>query len=148
MHINHNTNAIIPFDNLVIRSVNNLLGTNSNFFPLNLHWIINKKIYTKLVEYLNSRVNNINYIDFILTNSNLYFEIILYNFYLINFCNDNNNLNIIDYTHLSIKYNEYFLFNMKLNDDEILEYNAHIAIASYVNRDKSKYLIKVHNDRW
>jgi hypothetical protein len=134
------------FDKNVLNNANELLNINSTVFPLNLYWFINKELFTLFINYLKSRLNNsMNYNDYILYHSKIYFEIILYYLFILNFYTDK--LSIIDYTYLSYKYRTYFLWDMNLNYDEIIRYNANIAIANYVNTDKTKYLIKVHNDR-
>jgi len=137
---------MIDIDKNVLNNANELLNINSTVFPLNMYWFINKELFTLFINYLKSRLNNsMNYNDYILYHSKIYFEIILYYLFILNFYTDK--LNIIDYTYLSYKYRTYFLWDMNLNYDEIIRYNANIAIANYVNTDKTKYLIKVHNDR-
>lgn len=145
IHITNTYNLLFDFDKKILDNINNLLNINSNIFPLNLYWFINKQLFKKFIDYLISKINTNDYINFILNSNNIYFEIVMYNLFLINFYKDT--LNIIDYTELSIKYQKYFLFDMPLINSEIKKYKANIAIAKYINTDKSLYLIKIHNDR-
>jgi len=145
IHVTNKYDIMFDLDKSVLDNINQLLNINSIFFPLNLYWFINKELFVHFINYLNSRLNNINYNDYILNESKIYFEIVMYKLFLLNFFQ--NRLNIIDYTDLSYKYQKYFLFDMNLDCNEINTYNANMAISNYINTDKSKYLIKLHNDR-
>jgi hypothetical protein len=144
LYITNTLDILYELDQKVLHSINKLFHKNYKIFPLNLHWIVNKKIFTHFINYLKKKTNG-NYIDFMLKDSGIYFEIVMYHLFLFEFFKKR--FTIINYTPLSQKYKKYFLFQMKLDDSEIKAYHADVAIASFVNTDKSKYLMKVHNDR-
>jgi len=145
LHITQTKEMLIHLDKTILNNINNLLNINSNYFPLDLYWNINKELFSQFLSYLGSRIPNMNYNDYILNNDSIYFEIIMYKLYLHEFFPER--LTIIDYTNLSNKYKTYFLWDMKLNNEEMSTYKANIAIAKYVNTNKEKYLIRIHNDR-
>lgn len=144
LYITNTLDILYELDQKVLHSINKLFHKNYKIFPLNFHWIVNKKLFTYFINYLKKKTNG-NYIDFILKDSGVYFEIVMYHLFLFEFFKKR--FAIINYTPLSHKYKKYFLFQMKLDDSEIKAYHADVAIANFVNTDKSKYLMKVHNDR-
>lgn len=140
--IYENSYSLIMFDKLVLDNINELLKTEFHMFPLDLLWIVNKQYFTRFLEDL-AKIKP-DYVEFFLDSSKIYFEIIMYRFFILK--NFPKQFQVININDLCIKYDKKFVWDMDLDEEELKKYK-NIVISNLVKTENKDYLIRVHNDR-
>jgi hypothetical protein len=138
-----NSYSISYFDKRVIDNINALFSTKFQIFPLDMLWVINKRLFTEFMKYLRTLKPNI--LDFFLESHDLYFEIIMYRLFIIS--KYPSQFILIDINNLCIKYDKKFMWDIPLTKQEQLNNDYNIAISRNIECDKSRFFISVHNDR-
>lgn len=134
------TKPKIQLDIDVLNNINKLLCSNFMHFPLDLPWIINKDYFDQMYKYILEKKYDF---DNLLENNMPIFEIVLYNLFLVK----NNLAKKIIYTDkYQKKYNEVFLFEMKLTQEDRDKLCYDFAFSKNLNYNE-KYYLSVHNDR-
>jgi hypothetical protein len=138
-----NSYSISYFDKRVIDNINALFSTNFQMFPLDMLWVINKRLFTEFMKYLRTLKPDI--LEFFLDSQDLYFEIIMYRLFIIS--KFPNQFKLIDINNLCVKYDKKFMWDIPLTNQEQIDNDYDIAISRNIVCDKSRFFICVHNDR-